>query len=66
MLVCCPITNRVKGYPFEVVIDGNPDISGAVLSDQIKSLDWHARQAKFKGRVDNAIIRETQRKIKAT
>ncbi len=41
----CPITSRVKGYPFEVVLPPGLPFSGAVLSDQIKSLDWRARQA---------------------
>lgn len=41
-----PITSQIKGYPFEVVID-LPKIHGAVLTDQIRSLDWHARKAKF-------------------
>ncbi|GMR24152.1 MAG: endoribonuclease MazF [Acidobacteriota bacterium] len=41
----CPITNRVKGYPYEVLLPDGLDVSGAVLSDQIKSLDWKARKA---------------------
>lgn len=42
----CPITSRVKGYPFEVVLPDGLPISGAVLTDQIKSLDWKARRAR--------------------
>ena len=41
----CPITNRVKGYPYEVLLPDGLEVSGAVLSDQIKSLDWKARKA---------------------
>ncbi len=41
-----PITSQIKGYPFEVVIDYEK-IQGAVLCDQIRSLDWQARHAKF-------------------
>lgn len=41
----CPITNRVKGYPYEVLLPDSLDVSGAVLSDQIRSLDWRARKA---------------------
>lgn len=51
IMVCCPITNQVKGYPFEVVIQDNPSVTGAVLSDQVKSLDWQARKAKYKGAI---------------
>lgn len=42
----CPITSQVKGYAFEVVLPAKLKISGAVLSDQIKSLDWRARKVK--------------------
>ncbi len=35
----CPITSKVKGYPFEVIVDGK-NINGCILSDQVKSLDW--------------------------
>lgn len=43
----CPITTRIKGYPFEVLLPEGLKINGAVLSDQIKSLDWRVRQADF-------------------
>jgi mRNA interferase MazF len=42
----CPITNQIKGYPFEVVISPGLKVTGAVLSDHIKCLDWKARNAK--------------------
>ena len=42
----CPITSRVKGYPFEVVLPTGSPASGAILSDQVKSLDWRVRQAR--------------------
>lgn len=41
----CPITSRVKGYPFEVEIPPGTKVRGAVLCDQIKSLDWRVRRA---------------------
>ena len=47
LAILCPITSQVKGYPFEVTIPEGLEIGGAVLSDQVKSLDWKARQAKF-------------------
>jgi len=43
----CPITNQVKGYPFEVNIPFDLDVTGAILTDQIKSLDWRARKVDF-------------------
>ena len=43
----CPITNKIKGYPFEVNVPEDLDITGTILSDQIKSLGWKARNATF-------------------
>ena len=49
LMLCCPMTTQIKGYPFEVVIAG--ETKSAVLSDQVKSVDWRARNAKRKGRI---------------
>jgi mRNA interferase MazF len=43
----CPITSQTKGYPFEVAIPEGLPVSGVILADQVKSLDWRARQAEF-------------------
>ncbi len=47
LAIFCPITNQIKGYPFEVVIPSGLRVTGAVLSDQVKSLDWRARRAEL-------------------
>ena len=47
LALLCPITNQIKGYPFEVVIPPGLRVSGAILADQVKNLDWQARQAEF-------------------
>ncbi|NOZ72461.1 MAG: mRNA-degrading endonuclease [Chloroflexi bacterium] len=47
LAIFCPITSRVKGYPFETKIPYNLPISGVILSDQVKSLDWRQREAEF-------------------
>jgi mRNA interferase MazF len=47
LCVLCPITNQAKGYPFEVTIPAGQKTTGVVLSDQVKSLDWSARNAEF-------------------
>jgi len=49
LMLCCPMTTQIKGYPFEVLIAG--ERPSAVLSDQIKSLDWVSRKASHKGKV---------------
>jgi mRNA interferase MazF len=63
MMICCPLTSKIKGYPFEVIVSQQPP--SAVLADQIKSLDWRARQAKFNDKVAAAVLAETLAKIKA-
>jgi mRNA interferase MazF len=45
LALVCPITGQIKGYPFEVAIPAGLPVSGVVLSDQIKSLDWRGRRA---------------------
>ena len=47
LAVVCPITNEIKGYPWEVDIPDNPFVSGTVLADQMKNLDWRERKAEF-------------------
>lgn len=47
LVLVCPITTKPKGYPFEVPIPEGLAISGTILADQIKSLDWQERQAEF-------------------
>jgi mRNA interferase MazF len=63
MMICCPMTSRIKGYPFEVVIAEDPP--SVVLVDQVKSLDWRARRATHKGRVTAATLTEVQAKLRA-
>lgn len=64
LMVCCPMTTRIKGHPFEVPteIDG---VASAVLSDQVKSLDWKVRRAKKKGAVPADVMVHVRAKIKA-
>jgi len=47
LAILCPITNQIKGYPFEVHIPPGLPVTGATLADQAKSLDWRARKAEF-------------------
>jgi mRNA interferase MazF len=63
LMLCCPMTTQVKGYPFEVLIPG--DCPGAVLADQVKSLDWVARKAQRKGLVSTAELNDVRAKIVA-
>jgi mRNA interferase MazF len=64
LMVCCPMSTRIKSYPFEVLVDLD-GVQGAVLADQVKSLDWRVRSAKRKGAVGDAVMAEVRAKIKA-
>ncbi len=64
LALICPITSKVKGYPFEVILPDKFKINGAILSDQIKSLDWQARKAKFIIKAPLEIINDVIAKIK--
>ena len=63
MMLCCPLTTKLKGYPFEVVISQSPP--SAILADQIKNLDWRARKARRKGEVTAAVLADVRAKLKA-
>lgn len=64
LMVCCPLTTKIKGHPFEVLTDVS-GVAGAVLSDQVKSLDWRARKVKKKGSVSASVMQHVRAKIKA-
>lgn len=59
----CPITSHIKGYPFEVVLPEKHKVSGAVLSDQIKSLDWNVRKAQKITSAPQNVLEEVLAKI---
>ncbi len=63
LAILCPITNQVKEYPFEVVIPEGQPVQGVVLSDQVKSLDWRARQAEHICRLPLETVQETLLKL---
>ena len=64
LMVCCPMSTKIKGHPFEVVtqVDG---VDCAVLSDLVKSLDWKVRRAKKKAAVDEEVLVHVRAKMKA-
>jgi len=63
LAVFCPITTQIKGYALEVLIPHGLKVSGAVLSDQVKSLDWKARDTKFIVRLPKAVTDEVLKKL---
>ena len=65
LVVLCPITSQVKGYPFEVTVPSGLRVGGVVLSDQVKSLDWRMRRAEFICKVPRQTISEVIDKLGA-
>jgi mRNA interferase MazF len=61
-MLCCPITTKSKGYPFEVGVN-TKEVSGVVLADQVKSLDWRARNAHSAGVVSVEVLAEVRVKL---
>jgi mRNA interferase MazF len=64
LMICCPLTTQIKGYPFEVLVDID-GVQSAILSDQVKSLDWKIRKAKYKNKVSSAALAEVRAKAKS-
>lgn len=65
LVLCCPVTSQVKGYPFEVLLPQGLGVEGAILSDQIKSLDWRVRRARRIGNLPADLLQETVAKLLA-
>ena len=61
----CPVTSQVKGYPFEVELPPGLEAKGAILSDQVKSLDWRVRKAKRVCTVPDEVLEETIARVLA-
>jgi len=63
MMICCPMTSRIKGFPWEVVASISPP--SAILADQVKSVDWRARRMTRKGTVPAVTLAEVRAKLGA-
>ncbi|MBZ0281093.1 MAG: endoribonuclease MazF [Anaerolineae bacterium] len=63
LALVCPITNQIKGYPFEVLLSSDEAVTGVILADQVRSLDWRARKAEFITQLSASIVEETLAKL---
>lgn len=61
LFICCPTTTKIKGYPFEVKLSGEP--ASVALADQVKSFDWRARKAQKKGQATAGELAEIRAKL---
>ena len=64
VLICFPIRSRRKGYGFEVPLPRNFEVKGVVLADQIKSMDWRQRKARYFAKAPDAVLVNTLAKLK--
>jgi mRNA interferase MazF len=65
LALVCPITSRVKGYPFEAPLPPGLKAQGAILCDQLKSVDWRARRASKFGTIPDAVLEDVTARILA-
>jgi mRNA interferase MazF len=63
LAILCPITSQITGYPFEVVLPPGLPVAGAILSDQVKSLDWRVRNTELICLLPNEISSEVLEKL---
>ena len=65
LCICLPITSKVKGYPFEVPLPKGLKVEGVILSDQIKNLDFVAREVAYICDVPDDVIARVQKNVLA-
>jgi mRNA interferase MazF len=63
LALACPVTNQVKGYPFEVAVPAGQGTTGVILADHLKSINWKARRAKRLGQCTNEVMDEVRAKL---
>ena len=61
--LCCPITNQEKGYPFEVQLDDGLPVTGVVLADHLRSVDWRIRKAHRVGEAPPSLVQKVAAKL---
>ncbi len=63
LALVCPMTTQIKGYPFEVVVSSLQGVTGAILADHVKSVDWKARRIEKAGRCSGAELDEVRSRL---
>lgn len=63
LALVCPVTNHVKGYPFEVSVPASVAATGVILADHLKSVDWKARHAEPLGRCTDEVMDEVRARL---
>jgi len=65
LAIACPITSHVKGYPFEVSLPSGGAVTGVVLADHVKNLDWHARRVAFAAKTPPEVLTDVRERLRA-
>ena len=63
LAIACPITSQMKGYPFEVVLPGGV-VTGVVLADHVKNLDWNARRVEFAAKAPPEVVTDVRERLR--
>lgn len=63
LAIFCPVTNQIKGYPFEVLLPDSFPVKGVILSDQVKNLDWMIRKVEFICKIPEYVFIEVLKKL---
>jgi mRNA interferase MazF len=63
LALVCPVTSRAKGYPFEVPLPAGLPVTGAILADHLKSVDWRERRAEFAAALPPEVLTEVVDRI---
>ena len=64
LAIACPITSHAKGYPFEVPLPPDGKISGVILGDHVKNLDWQARRVVFEAKAPADVITDVRERLR--
>ena len=65
LAIACPVTSHAKGYPFEVPLPAGGKISGVVLADHVKNLDWQARRVEFEAKAPADVVTDVRERLRA-
>lgn len=64
LAIACPITSHAKGYPFEVALPSDAAITGVILADHVKNLDWKARRAVFGAKASAEVVTDVRERLR--
>ncbi len=65
LAVACPVTSQAKGYPFEVPLPSGGTVTGVILADHVKNLDWTARRAVFAEKAPPDVLSDVRERLRA-